>query len=219
MKILLLTNKSHKVSLDVINFLKIKKIKFTCINTGLKRKIKIIETYDYLFSFLNPVFIKKNIRKKIKKISINFHPGPPEYPGYGCYNFALLNTVNSYGCTAHEINGRIDNGKIIDVRRFKFKYKNINLEKLIKITHKNLFFLFKKIMNQIINQNQVKIKKNEKWQKKKAYTRYEFEKARKINLNDSLVNILKKIKAFSYKNYETVYLEIRGRKYELKEKK
>ena len=218
MKILLLTNKSHKVSLEVIKFLNIKKIKFTCIDTGLKRKIKITETYDYLFSFLNPVFIKKNIRKKIKKISINFHPGPPEYPGYGCYNFALLDTVNSYGCTAHEINGKIDNGKIIDVRRFKFKYKNINLEKLIKLAHKNSFFLFKKIINQIINHNHVKIKKNEKWEKK-AYTKYEFEKARKINLNDSLVNILKKIKAFSYKNYETVYLEIRGRKYDLKEKK
>ena len=219
MKILLLTNKSHKVSLEVIKFLKLKKIKFTCIDTGLKRKIKITGTYDYLFSFLNPVFIKKNIRKKIKKISINFHPGPPEYPGYGCYNFALLDTVNSYGCTAHEINSKIDNGKIIDVRRFKFKYKNINLEKLIKMAHRNSFFLFKKIINQIINHNSVKIKKNEKWEKKKAYTKYEFENARKINLNDSLVNILKKIKAFSYKNYETVYLEIRGKKYDLKEKK
>ena len=219
MKILLLTNKSHKVSLDVINFLKIKKIKFTCINTGLKRKIKIIETYDYLFSFLNPVFIKKNTRKKIKKTSINFHPGPPEYPGYGCYNFALLDTVSSYGCTAHEVSDKIDNGKIIDVRRFKFEYKKINLEKLIKMAHKNSLFQFKNIINQIINNNFFEIGKNEKWKKKKAYTRYEFEKARKINLNDSLVNILKKIKAFSYKNYETVYLEIRGRKYELKEKK
>ena len=61
--------------------------------------------------------------------------------------------------------------------------------------------------------------KEEKWKKKKAYTKNEFEKARKINLKESVANILKKIKAFSYKNYETVYLEIRGRRYELKEKK
>ena len=219
MKILLLTNKSHKVSLEVIKFLNIKKIKFTCIDTGLKRKIKITERYDYLFSFLNPVFIKKDIRKKIKRISINFHPGPPEYPGYGCYNFALLDAVNSYGCTAHEVNDKIDNGKIIDVRRFRFKYKNINLEKLIKMTHKNSFFQFKKIINQIIKNNYVEINKNEKWEKKTAYTKNEFEKARKINLKESVANILKKIKAFSYKNYETVYLEIKGRRYELKEKK
>ena len=219
MKILLLTNKSHKVSLKVIKFLKIKKIKFKCIDTGLKNKIKITERYDYLFSFLNPVFIKKDIRKKIKRISINFHPGPPEYPGYGCYNFALLDAVKSYGCTAHEVNDKIDNGKIIDVRRFRFKYKNINLEKLIKMTHKNSFFQFKKIIKQIIKNNYVEINKNEKWKKKKAYTKNEFEKARKINLKESVANILKKIKAFSYKNYETVYLEIRGRRYELKEKK
>ena len=219
MKILLLTNKSHKVSLKVIKLLKIKKIKFKCIDTGLKNKIKITERYDYLFSFLNPVFIKKDIRKKIKRISINFHPGPPEYPGYGCYNFALLDAVNSYGCTAHEVNDKIDNGKIIDVRRFRFKYKNINLEKLIKMTHKNSFFQFKKIINQIIKNNYVEINKNEKWEKKTAYTKNEFEKARKINLKESVANILKKIKAFSYKNYETVYLEIKGRRYELKEKK
>ena len=219
MKILLLINKSHNASLEAIKFLKIKKVTFKCIDTGVKRKIKITERYDYLFSFLNPVFIRKNIRKKINKISINFHPGPPEYPGYGCFNFALLDTINSYGCTAHEVNDKIDNGKILDVRRFHFKYKNINLEKLIKITHKNSLLQFKKIINQIIKHNHIKIKKKEKWRKKKAYTKYEFEKARKISLNDSVVNILKKIKAFSYKNYETVYLEIRGRKYDLKEKK
>lgn len=218
MKILLLTNKSHKVSLKVIKFLKVKKIKFKCIDTGLKNKIKITERYDYLFSFLNPVFIKKDIRKKIKKISINFHPGPPEYPGYGCYNFALLDAVNSYGCTAHEVNDKIDNGKIIDVRRFRFKYDNINLEKLIKLTHKNSFLLFKKIIFQIIEKDFVKLENEEKWKKKKAYTKIQFEKARKVNLNDTKENILKKIKAFSYKNYESVYLEIKGKKYEIKEK-
>ena len=152
-------------------------------------------------------------------MAINIHPGPPEYPGYGCYNFALLDRTNSYGCTVHQINDKIDNGKIIAVKRFKFKYDNINLEKLIKITHKNAFLLFKKIISQIIKNDYVKIKNKEKWKKRGVYTKIQFEKARKINLNDTQENILKKIKAFSYKNYESVYLEIKGKKYEIKEKK
>ena len=51
-----------------------------------KKKIKISKNYDYLISFLNSVYIHEKIRKKIKISSINFHPGPPEYPGFGCYN-------------------------------------------------------------------------------------------------------------------------------------
>ena len=51
---------------------------------------------------------------------------------------------------------------------------------------------------------------------KKAYTKKEFETAREIKLNDTRKNILKKIKAFSYKNYESVYLNFKGLKFELK---
>lgn len=217
MKILLLTNKRHKVALEAIKFLKKKKINFKCIDTKIQNRIKISGKFDYLFSFLNPLFINRDVRKKIKKNSINIHPGPPEYPGYGCYNFALLDGAKSYGCTTHQINDKIDNGKIIEVKRFKLKYDNINLEKLIKITHKNCLFLFKKIINKIIKNGYIKIEKNEKW-KRKAYTKIQFEKARKINLNDTEKNILKKIKAFSYKNFACIYFKIKGKKYEIKEK-
>jgi methionyl-tRNA formyltransferase len=216
MKILLLTNKSHKVALEAIKFLELKKINFKCIDTKVHNKIKISQKFDYLLSFLNPLFIKKDLRKKIKKMAINFHPGPPEYPGYGCYNFALLDCINSYGCTAHLMNDKIDNGKIIDVKRFEFKYDNINLEKLIKLTHKNSFLLFKKIIFQIIEKDFVKLENKEKWKKKKPYTKIQFEKARNVNLNDTKENILKKIKAFSYKNYKSVYLQIKGKKYEIR---
>ena len=54
---------------------------------------------------------------------------------------------------------------------------------------------------------------------KKAYTKKEFETAREIKLNDTRKNILKKIKAFSYKNYESVYLNFKGLKFELKNNK
>ena len=49
-------------------------------------------------------------------MAINFHPGPPEYRGVGCVNYAFFDNVKSYGCTAHRINQKIDNGPIIDVK-------------------------------------------------------------------------------------------------------
>ena len=214
MRLLLITNYKHNASKQLVNFLKLKKISFDYIDTCKKKKIKILKNYDYLISFLNSKYINKSVRKKIKINSFNFHPGPPEYPGFGSYNFALLDKVNLYGSTIHIINDKFDNGKIVNVKKFKFSYKKFNLEKLIKKTHENIFKQAKNFINDIQN-SKLKIESNLKW-KKKAYTKKEFEIARKINFKDSKKNILKKVKAFSYKDYESVYLKFKGLKFELK---
>ena len=216
MRLLLIINYKHKVSKQLVKFLNFKKISFDYIDSSKKKKIKISKNYDYLISFLNSMYIKKSVRKKIKINSFNFHPGPPEYPGFGCYNFALLDKVNFYGSTIHMINDKFDSGKIVNVKKFKISYEKFNLEKLIRKTHENIIKQAKDFINDIQNKK-LKIEDNLKW-KKKAYTKKEFETAREIKLNDSKKNILKKIKAFSYKNYESVYLNFKGLKFELKKK-
>ena len=216
MKLLLIINCKHKVSKQLVKHLKFKKISFDYIDSSKKKKIKISKKYDYLISFLNPIYINKSVRKKIKINSFNFHPGPPEYPGFGCYNFALLDKVNFYGSTIHMINDEFDSGKIVNVNKFKISYKKINLEKLISKTHKNIIKQAKSFIN-VIQNKKLKIEGNFKW-KKKAYTKKEFETAREIKLNDSKKSVLKKIKAFSYKNYESVYINFKGLKFELKKK-
>ena len=125
MRLLLIINYNHKVSKQFVKFLKFKKISFDYIDSSKKKKIKISKNYDYLISFLNSMYINKSVRKKIKINSFNFHPGPPEYPGFGCYNFAMLDKVNFYGSTVHIINDKFDSGKIINVKKFKFSYKNL----------------------------------------------------------------------------------------------
>jgi len=216
MKLLLIINCKHKVSKQLIKFLKLKKISFDLIDSGIEKKIKISKNYDYLISFLNSIYISKSVRKKIKINSFNFHPGPPEYPGFGCYNFALLDKVNFYGSTVHVINDKFDSGKIVNVKKFKISYKKFNLEKLIRKTHENIVQQAKVFINDIQNKK-LKIEGKLKW-KKKSYTKKEFEIARQIKLSDSKKKILEKIKAFSYKNYESVYLNFQGYKFELKKK-
>ena len=162
------------------------------------------------------MYIDKKVRKKIKINSFNFHPGPPEYPGFGCYNFALLDKVSVYGSTIHMIDDKFDNGKILHVNRFKVSYKKLNLEKLISMTHKSIIKQAKDFINDILNE-QLKINDKLKW-KKKAFTKKEFEIEREIKLNDSKKRILKKIKAFTYKDYESVYINLKGFKFEFKKK-
>ena len=214
MRLLLIINYNHKVSKQFVKFLKFKKISFDYIDSSKKKKIKISKNYDYLISFLNSMYINKSVRKKIKINSFNFHPGPPEYPGFGCYNFALLDQVNFYGSTIHVINDKFDSGKIVNVKKFKISYKKCNLEKLIKKTHENILKQAKNFIN-VIRNKKLKIEENIKW-RRKAFTKKEFEIAREIKLNDTRKNVLNKIKIFSYKNYESVYLNFKGLKFELK---
>src|SRR5262249_3704768 len=51
-------------------------------------------------------------------IAINFHPGSPEYPGYGCNNFAIYEGAAQYGVTCHHMAPRVDTGAIVTVKRF-----------------------------------------------------------------------------------------------------
>jgi methionyl-tRNA formyltransferase len=51
-------------------------------------------------------------------LAINFHPGPPEYPGYGCNNFAIYEGATEYGVTCHHMAPRVDTGAIIEAVRF-----------------------------------------------------------------------------------------------------
>ena len=95
---------------------------------------------DYILCFRSLFILPKEILKKPKYASINFHPGPPEYRGSGCINFALYDNCKIYGVTAHLMDSKIDNGKILEVKRFKIN-SNDNLETLLSKTHKALYEL------------------------------------------------------------------------------
>ena len=73
---------------------------------------------DYLLSFVAPWIVPPAALGRARKSAINFHPGPPEYPGIGCYNFALYDNVSEYGVTCHEMTPAVDTGPILKVVRF-----------------------------------------------------------------------------------------------------
>ena len=95
---------------------------------------------DYILCFRSFFILPKAVIKKAKVAAINFHPAPPEYPGSGCINFALYEEVNQYGVTAHIMNEKIDNGEILEVRRFPVS-KIDNLSTVLSRAHSELFNL------------------------------------------------------------------------------
>lgn len=70
-----------------------------------------------LVSFLSPWIVPAAVLER-HDIAINFHPASTDYPGIGCYNFALYEGAPTYGAVCHHMAPRVDSGAIIDERRF-----------------------------------------------------------------------------------------------------
>ena len=69
--------------------------------------------WDYLISYLSPWIVPQWLLEKTWCAAVNFHPGPPEYPGIGCTNFALYEGATRYGVTCHSMERVPDTGSII----------------------------------------------------------------------------------------------------------
>jgi len=92
---------------------------------------------DYIVCFRSRFILPDRMLKKARVAAINFHPAPPEYPGSGCANFALYDEVDTYGVTAHLMNEKVDNGTILEVRRFPIR-KSDNLPVVLEKTRNEL---------------------------------------------------------------------------------
>ena len=96
---------------------------------------------DYIISFRSYHIIEKSLLRRASCAAINFHPAPVDYPGSGCTNWALYEDAKEYGVTVHIMNEKIDNGEIIECRRFPiFEYDNI--ETLLQRTYHKMYDLF-----------------------------------------------------------------------------
>ena len=75
-------------------------------------------SWDYLISYLSPWIVPAALLARARVAAINFHPGPPEYPGIGCTNFAIYEGADIYGASAHHMAEQVDAGPLIRVARF-----------------------------------------------------------------------------------------------------
>jgi hypothetical protein len=71
-----------------------------------------------LISFVTPVIVPGDILHRLGYGAFNFHPGPPEYPGWAPSHFALYHRATQFGVTAHVMVEKVDAGPIVGVERF-----------------------------------------------------------------------------------------------------
>lgn len=166
---------------------------------------------DILISYLSPWIIPGRILNSTKFWNINFHPGPPEYPGIGCFNFAIYDKKKIYGVTAHLMNEKVDSGRIIGVKKFPL-LKSDSVYSLSMKSYEHMLSLFLKVMDFILKKKKLP-HCNETW-KRAPYTRKELDALCKLDPNMTKSEIERRVKATTYPDMPGAYMNISGYRFE-----
>ena len=147
--------------------------------------------WDCIISYLSRWVVPARLLNK-SKIAINFHPGPPEYPGYGCNNFAVYEGAKVYGVTCHHMARRVDTGSIVAVRRFPVLPTD-NAATLLRRAYDFQLVLFYEMITRIV-QGQEFGTSDEKWTRK-PFTRKEFAELARIAPDMNKEEVEKRVRA------------------------
>ncbi len=71
-----------------------------------------------LIGFVTGTIVSKQILDALGYGAYNFHPGPPEYPGWSPARFAIYERACWFGATAHRMAEQVDSGPIVNYTRF-----------------------------------------------------------------------------------------------------
>jgi methionyl-tRNA formyltransferase len=127
-------------------------------------------TGDFIIGYLARWIVPGALLDRAK-IAINFHPGPPEYPGYGCNNFAIYEGAAEYGVTCHHMSPRVDTGTIIAVKRFPVLASD-NAGTLLARAYDFQIVLFYGVVTRIIRGEDLPVSR-ERWARE-PFTRKQF---------------------------------------------
>lgn len=111
---------------------------------------------DLILSFRSLFVLPKAVLGRASMAAVNFHPAPPEYPGSGCLNFALFEDARMFGVTAHLMNERVDNGSILECRRFPILHTD-TVDTLLERTHTKLLDLFYDVVIDLVQRGTVSL--------------------------------------------------------------
>lgn len=166
---------------------------------------------QYIISYLSRWIVPQCLLEQAS-VAINFHPGPPEYPGYGCNNFAIYDEVAEYGVTCHHMAAEVDSGPVIAVRRFPV-FASDTADTLLSRAYDWQLVLFYEIMTRLIRGETLPAS-GENWSRK-PFTKRQFRQLLLITPDMSKREIARRIRA-STLNVSKPTLELRGFVFQLR---
>jgi len=150
---------------------------------------------DLLISYLAQWILPAELISNAEFAAINLHPGPPEYPGIGCTNFAIYNGEKEFGVTCHHMLAKVDSGSIIAVRRFPVLEKD-TVWTLTQRCYVEILHLFLSLMTDLIEGKEWR-ESHEDWARR-AYKRKELDELCQLRPDMSDEEIQRRIRATTY---------------------
>lgn len=150
---------------------------------------------DLIISYLAQWIIPAALLGRATFAAINLHPGPPEYPGIGCTNFAIYNGEKEFGITCHHMQPRVDSGSIIAVRRFPV-LENDTVYSITQRCYVEILHLFYELITGILVGKTLPLSE-ETW-KRKPYTRKQLNALCELSADLDPQEIARRVKATTY---------------------
>lgn len=166
---------------------------------------------DHIISYLSRWVVPEDLLGRAK-LAINFHAGPPEYPGYGCNAFAIYEDAKEYGVTCHHMAPRVDTGAIIAVTRFPILAADDG-GTLLSRAYDYQLTLFYDIVGRLV-QGQEMPAAEAKWTRR-AFTRKQFSELRRLVPDMDPHEMARRVRATTIWTYRPA-LEVDGYVFELK---
>lgn len=166
---------------------------------------------DLILSYLSRWVVPAQVLARARVAAINFHPGPPEYPGIGCTNFALYDDAPTYGATCHHMAPAVDTGDIIDVIRFETSQTQ-TVDALLKRTYVAMEALFERVMSDFVQSGRF-AQSPERWTRP-VFSRAQFNALCEISPEMSAQEVAKRVRATDYPPYGP-HLVLHGHRFKL----
>lgn len=154
---------------------------------------------DLLVSFRSHILVPKRVLSRWTT-AVNFHIGPPEYPGFGSASFALYQKKRDFGVTVHLMDEQIDKGEILAVQRFPIELDD-NLPSLLAKAHSCALALAKQFLSTGVFASTT-ISSAEWGEQKRSLA--DLESISTIVPSDSHGEIARKIRAFNHPSWPVV---------------
>jgi len=166
---------------------------------------------EYIISYLSRWIVPADILGRAGKAALNFHPAPPEYPGFGPVNWALYTGAREYGVTCHHMAARVDSGDIVDTMAVAIRPDD-TVASLLDRAHVHQLGMFYYIMR-LITIGRDLPRSDKKWNSNKR-TRRDLDKLATLTPGMPEQEMQRRIRATSYGSWQPK-IKICGREYRL----
>lgn len=169
---------------------------------------------EHIISYLSPWVVPGALLERAGRSRINFHTGPPEYPGIGCTNFALYNQETTYGVTCHHMLTLVDTGAIIAVRRFQVLASD-SVWSLTKRCYAHILVLFYEMAG-LLALGAPLPSSSEQWTRQ-PYRRSQLNELCRLTPDMSAAEIRRRVRATKFPNMPGAFVELGGSRFVLED--